>query len=49
LQENKANYLVHMPRVWRYIQCNLRAPGLQGLKALIDAEFPSPANLNWTV
>ena len=49
LQENKANYLVHMPRVWRYIQRNLRAPGLQGLKALIDAEFPSPANLNWTV
>ena len=49
LHENKANYLVHMPRVWRYIQRNLRAPGLQGLKALIDAEFPSPANLNWTV
>jgi aminoglycoside/choline kinase family phosphotransferase len=40
LRDNKPNYLVHMPRLWRYMDACLAHPALKDLKAWCDLHIP---------
>ncbi len=40
LRDNKPHYLVHMPRLWRYMDRCLAHPVLAPLKAWLDAHVP---------
>jgi aminoglycoside/choline kinase family phosphotransferase len=40
LRDNKPHYLVHMPRLWRYMDRCLAAPALAELKGWIDRHVP---------
>lgn len=40
LRDNKPHYLVHMPRLWRYMDACLAHPDLAELKAWFDTHFP---------
>jgi aminoglycoside/choline kinase family phosphotransferase len=39
-RDGKAQYLAHLPRIWRYLERDLAAPGLAGLEAWFDRAFP---------
>lgn len=39
-RDGKDNYLIHLPRMWRYLERNLEHPALVDYKAWIDAHFP---------
>lgn len=39
-RDGKDNYLVHLPRMWVYLERNLAHPALAGYKAWIDEHFP---------
>jgi len=41
LRDNKPHYLVHMPRLWRYMDACLAHPALADLKNWFDAHFPA--------
>ncbi len=40
LRDNKPHYLVHMPRLWRYMDMCLAHPSLAKLKAWFDTHIP---------
>ena len=40
-RDGKAQYLAHLPRIWRYVERNLRHPRLTGLAAWYDRHFPA--------
>ncbi|MGE3474347.1 MAG: aminoglycoside phosphotransferase family protein [Rhodospirillaceae bacterium] len=40
LRDNKPHYLVHMPRLWRYMDVCLAHPALADLKAWFDTHYP---------
>jgi N-acetylmuramate 1-kinase len=40
LRDQKPHYLVHMPRLWRYMDQCLAHPALQPLKSWLDDHFP---------
>jgi hypothetical protein len=40
-RDGKAQYLTHLPRIWRYVERNLRNPRLAGLAAWYDRYFPA--------
>jgi N-acetylmuramate 1-kinase len=40
-RDGKAQYLAHLPRIWRYLERNLRDPRLAGLAAWYDRHFPA--------
>ena len=40
LRDNKPHYLVHMPRLWRYMDVCLAHPALKDLKAWFDTHVP---------
>ncbi len=40
LRDNKPHYLVHMPRLWRYMDACLTHPALAELKAWFDTNVP---------
>jgi aminoglycoside/choline kinase family phosphotransferase len=42
LRDNKPHYLVHMPRLWRYMDVCLAHPALKDLKAWFDQNVPPP-------
>lgn len=42
LRDNKPHYLVHMPRLWRYMDRCLAHPALADLKAWFDVHVPAP-------
>jgi len=42
LRDNKPHYLVHMPRLWRYMDQCLRHPLLADLKLWLDRNVPTP-------
>jgi len=42
-RDGKAQYLAHLPRIWRYLERNLRDPRLAGLAAWYDRHFPAAA------
>jgi len=39
-RDGKPQYLQHIPRTWGYLERNLRAPTLEGLRAWYDRHFP---------
>ena len=41
LRDNKPHYLVHIPRLWRYMDMCLAHPALSDLKAWFDAQVPT--------
>lgn len=41
LRDNKPHYLIHMPRLWRYMDACLAHPALAELKAWFDTYFPA--------
>jgi tRNA threonylcarbamoyl adenosine modification protein YjeE len=42
-RDGKAQYLAHLPRIWRYVERNLRNPRLASLAAWYDRYFPAAA------
>jgi tRNA threonylcarbamoyl adenosine modification protein YjeE len=44
-RDGKAQYLAHLPRIWRYVERNLRNPRLAGLAAWYDRYFPAAARM----
>ena len=44
-RDGKAGYLKHIPRVWRLLQGNLRAPELAPVKVWFDRHLPPPARI----
>jgi hypothetical protein len=42
-RDGKPHYLGHIPRVWRLLEGDLRAPALRGIAAWLDRYLPSPA------
>ena len=40
-RDGKPQYLRHMPRIWRYLQCSLDHPALQPLKDWYGANVPA--------
>lgn len=42
LRDNKPHYLVHMPRLWRYMDMCLAHPALANLKSWLDTYVPPP-------
>jgi N-acetylmuramate 1-kinase len=42
LRDNKPHYLVHMPRLWRYMDACFAHPALKDLKTWFDQNFPAP-------
>jgi aminoglycoside/choline kinase family phosphotransferase len=40
LRDGKPHYLVHMPRLWRYMDTCLAHPALKDLKAWFDTHYP---------
>jgi hypothetical protein len=40
-RDGKAQYLAHLPRIWRYVERNLRNPRLARLAAWYDRYFPA--------
>jgi tRNA threonylcarbamoyl adenosine modification protein YjeE len=42
-RDGKAQYLTHLPRIWRYVERNLRNPRLASLAAWYDRYFPAAA------
>ncbi|MET0192284.1 MAG: tRNA (adenosine(37)-N6)-threonylcarbamoyltransferase complex ATPase subunit type 1 TsaE [Hyphomicrobiaceae bacterium] len=40
-RDGKAQYLAHLPRIWRYVERNLRNPRLAELAAWYDRYFPA--------
>ena len=42
LRDNKLHYLVHMPRLWRYMDQCLQHAALSELKAWLDLHIPAP-------
>ncbi|MBL8631325.1 MAG: aminoglycoside phosphotransferase, partial [Rhodospirillaceae bacterium] len=41
LRDNKPHYLVHMPRLWRYMDQCLQHPVLANLKTWLDTYVPT--------
>jgi len=41
VRDNKPHYLVHMPRLWRYMDACLAHPALADLKAWLDRHVPA--------
>jgi aminoglycoside/choline kinase family phosphotransferase len=41
VRDNKPHYLVHMPRLWRYMDACLAHPALAALKAWLDRHVPA--------
>ena len=39
-RDGKTAYLAHIPRIWRYLERNLRHPALADLAAWFDTHFP---------
>lgn len=46
VRDGKPRYRRFMPRMWRHLQANLAAPGMEGLKAWFDRHVPSGARLS---
>ena len=44
-RDGKPRYRQFMPRMWRHLQANLAAPGMEGLKAWFDRHVPPEARL----
>lgn len=42
LRDGKNRYLAHIPRVWRYLEGDLAAPGLENLRAWVSRHIPAP-------
>lgn len=42
LRDNKPHYLIHMPRLWRYMDACLAHPALADLKAWFETHLPAP-------
>jgi len=40
MRDGKRQYLAHMPRIWGYLERNLKHEGLQGLAAWYDLNLP---------
>jgi hypothetical protein len=40
-RDNKPRYLAYLPRVWSYLERDLRHPALAGVRAWFDAQVPS--------
>ena len=40
-RDGKRAYLAHIPRIWRYLERNLRHPALADLAGWLDANFPT--------
>lgn len=41
IRDGKRGYLIHLPRIWRYLERNLAHPELQDLRIWYDRNFPS--------
>jgi aminoglycoside/choline kinase family phosphotransferase len=39
-RDGKTAYLAHIPRIWRYLERDLRHPALADLAAWFDVHFP---------
>ncbi|MBX2853551.1 MAG: phosphotransferase [Rhodobacteraceae bacterium] len=42
LRDGKKRYLAHIPRVWRYLEGDLAAPGLESLRGWVSRHIPAP-------
>jgi N-acetylmuramate 1-kinase len=42
-RDRKSRYLVHIPRLWRMLEADLRHPALAGIERWIDRHLPPPA------
>jgi aminoglycoside/choline kinase family phosphotransferase len=45
VRDSKPRYRQFMPRMWRHLESNLAAPGMEGLKAWFERHVPADARL----